>query len=150
MDKSSPSSSHDSNARPYGIFITYMLTCLAVAVFIITKLFVKTGSLDPDRPSRVSHKKQVALFAILAVCSLLSTWSFMFRYFQWSYVNWLAVRSQHDLDLSIKHWGLWLKETSLFKEAWESVIVGHNRYWWSHQIFFFACALGLHSEWKGV
>ncbi len=149
MDKSIPLSNIGSNARPYGIFITYMLTCLAVTVFIIVQLVARTERLRALRPSQLPQKRHVALFAILAALSLLSTWSFMFRYFQWSYDNWLTVRSEHGLDPSVKHWGLWLKETSLFREAWESVIVGHNRYWWSHQIFFFACALGLHSEWKG-
>ncbi|KAF2628797.1 hypothetical protein BU25DRAFT_390707 [Macroventuria anomochaeta] len=150
MNKSIPLNSIDNNARPYGIFMTYLLTCLGVAVFIITKLFEKTERLYTSAPSRLPQKRHVVIFATLATCSLFSTWGFMFQYFQWSYNNWLTVRSQHDLDPTVKHWGLWLKETSLFREAWESVIVGHNRYWWSHQIFYWACALGLHLEWKGV
>lgn len=150
MDKGIPLYGNESNVRPYGIFVTYMSTCLALAVFIILKLFENTEKLHASTPSRLPQRKHVLVFAVLASCSLFSTWSFMFRYFQWSYDNWLTVRSQHDLDLSAKHWGLWLKETSLFREAWESVIIGHNRYWWSHQIFFFASALGLHSEWKGM
>ena len=138
------------NTRPYGIFFSYLGVCLTVAIFIIIKLFEKTEKLYTSAPSQLPPKKHVIIFTMLATCSLLSTWGFMIQYFQWSYDNWLKVRSQHDLDPSVKHWGLWLKETSLFKEAWESVIVGHNRYWWSHQIFFFACALGLHLEWKGT
>lgn len=139
-----------SNGRPYGIFISYMSACLALSVFIIVKLFDKAGKLRAKNPSRLPQKRHILLFAILAAASLISTWSFMFRYFQWSYDNWLYVRSQRNLDLTVKHWGLWLTETSLFREAWESVIIGQNRYWWSHQIFYFASALGLHSEWKGT
>lgn len=150
MNKSDALQENVSNARPYGIFASYMSTCLALSIFIIVKLFDKTEKLHAVDPSRLPQRKQVVLFAVLAAASLLTTWSFMFRYFEWSYDNWLTVRSQHKLDPSVKHWGLWLKETSLFREAWESVIIGHDRYWWSHQIFYFASALGLHSEWKGM
>ncbi|KAF3034600.1 hypothetical protein E8E12_004187 [Didymella heteroderae] len=150
MDKSNALHGSESNTRPYGIFVSYMSTCLALAVFIIVKLFDKTEKLHATNPTQLPKRKHILLFAVLAAASLLSTWSFMFQYFQWSYNQWLAVRSQHDPDPSVKYWGLWLKETSLFREAWESVIVGHDRYWWSHQIFYFASALGLHSEWKGV
>jgi hypothetical protein len=149
MDGVIPLDKMDSNARPYGIFFSYLGVCFAVAVFIIFKLFEKYKTLHESSPAKLPSKKHVRVFALLAACSLLSTWGFMFRYFQWSYQTWLAERSQDNLDPSVKHWGLWLKETSLFKEAWESVIVGHTRYWWSHQIFFFACVLGLHLEWKG-
>jgi magnesium-transporting ATPase (P-type) len=150
MNEHDSAQSSPSNVRPYGIFITYLSTCLAVAVFIITKLVGRRQNLQAAAPSPKPPRTHVVIFAILAACSLLSTWGFMFRYFQWSYDNWLALRSQHGLDPSVKHWGLWLMETSLFKEAWASVVIGHNRYWWSHQIFFFALALGLHSEWKGL
>lgn len=150
MDKGVQPANLDSNARPYGIFFSYLGICLAVAVFIVVRLFQKTKRLYVSAPSKLPLKRHVVIFATLATCSLLSTWGFMFRYFQWSYDNWLAARSQHNLDPSIKHWGLWLKETSLFKEAWASVVVGHNRYWWSHQIFYFAGILGLHLEWKGL
>lgn len=150
MDSSNLAENIAGNARPYGIFFSYLGVCLTVAIFIIIKLFEKTEKLYMSAPTQLPPKRHVIMFTILATCSLLSTWGFMIQYFQWSYDNWLKVRSQHDLDPSVKHWGLWLQETSLFKEAWESVIVGHSRYWWSHQIFFFACALGLHLEWKGT
>lgn len=150
MVKSIPLHSNESNVRPYAIFVTYMAACLALAVFLLIKLLQKTEKLHASTPSVLPRRKYVLLFAALAVGSLFSTWSFMFQYFQWSYDNWFTVRSQHDLDPSVKHWGLWLKETSLFREAWESVVIGQNRYWWSHQIFYFASALGLHSEWKGM
>lgn len=150
MDKSDALQRSVSNARPYGVFVFYMSTCLALSVFIVVKLFNKTEQLYAANPSRLPQRKHVLLFAVLAAASLLSTWSFMFQYFQWSYNNWLTVRSQRDLDPSVRHWGLWLKETLLFREAWESVVIGQNRYWWSHQIFYFASALGLHLEWKGM
>lgn len=150
MDQNSSTTDIDSNIRPYGIFVAYLFTCLAVALFIVSSLLARRQKLRAAALSEQPRTTHVVIFAVLAVCSLLSTWSYMFRYFQWSYDSWLSLRAQYDLDPHVKHWGLWLKETSLFKEAWESVIIGHNRYWWSHQIFFFAAALGLHSEWKGL
>lgn len=59
-------------------------------------------------------------------------------------------RQHYQLTTEMTHWGLWLSETSLFKEAWEAVLVGFARYWWSNQIFFFALALGLDLERKGI
>tara|TARA_R110002003_G_scaffold1926_10_gene23778 strand:+ start:7145 stop:7375 length:231 start_codon:yes stop_codon:yes gene_type:complete len=73
----------------------------------------------------------------------------MFKYFNVSYQTWLMWRSYYELDPHHRHWGLWLRETSLFREAWETVVVGNARYWWSHQIFFFALGLGLYLEQKG-
>lgn len=150
MDKGARVDGIDSNVRPYSIFFGYMGCCLGVTVFIIVKMFEKVETLYASAPSRLPAKRHIILFTTLVVLSLLSTWGFMFQYFQWSYNNWLAVRSQHGLDPSAKHWGLWLKETSLFKEAWLSVVIGRYRYWWSHQIFYFAACLGLHLEWKGA
>jgi magnesium-transporting ATPase (P-type) len=150
MDKDAQLERIDSNARPYAIFFGYLGCCLAVSVFIVMKMFERAEALYTSAPSQLPAKRHVIVFTTLAACSLLSTWGYMFQYFQWSYDNWLAVRSQHDLDPSVRHWGLWLKETSLFKEAWLSVVIGHNRYWWSHQIFYFAACLGLHLEWKGT
>jgi hypothetical protein len=135
-----------SNVRPYAIFCTYMGVCLGLTVFIISRL-VKNYALL--RQTQSPPRRLVILFATLAAGSLLTTWGFMLRYFQFSYETWLVSRVHYDLDPHCKHWGLWLQETSLFKEAWHSVIVGETRFWWSSQIFFFASGLGLYLEQKG-
>jgi len=139
----------DNNARPYVIFVSYMLTCISAAVFIVSKLFQRANALQGST-TKLPPKKHVWLFSILAVGSLLTTWTHMFRYFKASYDSWVMSRSYYELEPQQKHWGLWLKETSLFREAWETVIVGTTRYWWSHQIFFFALGLGLYLEQKGM
>lgn len=139
----------DSNTRPYIIFFSYLATCFAVAVFIILKLARRYSALKQSGVANLPPKKHVYLFAILAAGSILSTWTFMFRYFDWSYKNWLMWRSFYELEPHERHWGLWLRQTGLFREAWEIVIIGNARYWWSHQIFFFALYLGLQLEQKG-
>ena len=146
MDSPLADNGAPSNVRPYTIFFSYMGVCLGLTVFLISRL-VKNYSLL--RQTQSPPKKLIFLFAALAAGSLLTTWGFMLRYFQFSYETWLASRPHYNLDPHCKHWGLWLRETSLFKEAWVSVIAGETRFWWSSQIFFFASGLGLYLEQKG-
>ncbi|KAF2830771.1 hypothetical protein CC86DRAFT_343779 [Ophiobolus disseminans] len=150
MNREPPPEGADTNTRPYLIFFSYMLTCFLVSVFIIAKIFKKYAVLKKSTTASPPPSKHVWLFSILAAGSLLTTWTFMVKYFNVSYQAWLMWRSYYELDPHHRHWGLWLKETSLFHEAWETVVVGNARYWWSHQIFFFALALGLYLEQRGV
>lgn len=140
---------YDNNTRAYSIFYGYLLTCAGLAAFIIHRLLKSYIVLSKSRTARPPPKKHVMVFAALATGSLLTTWYYMLQYFKVSYQTWLMWRSYWELSPDKNHWGIWLRETSLFKEAWELVIVGNARYWWSHQIFFFACALGLALEQKG-
>lgn len=150
MNRKPPPEGADTNTRPYVIFFSYMLTCFSVAVYIIVKITQKHAVLKKSTVNQLPPRKHLWLFASLAAGSLLTTWTYMVKYFNLSYRTWLMWRSYYELDPSHRHWGLWLKETSLFKEAWEIVVVGNARYWWSHQIFFFALGLGLYMEQKGM
>ncbi|KAH7396589.1 hypothetical protein DE146DRAFT_657182 [Phaeosphaeria sp. MPI-PUGE-AT-0046c] len=150
MNRTPPPDGADTNTRPYLIFFSYMSTCFGVAVFIIQRIFKKHAVLKKSTTVSVPPSRDIWLFSILAAGSLLTTWTFMVQYFDMSYKTWLMWRSYYDLDPHHRHWGLWLKETSLFHEAWELVVVGNARYWWSHQIFFFALGLGLYLEQKGI
>lgn len=149
MHREPPPEGSDTNTRPYAIFFSYLLTCLSVAVLIILRLFKRANVLQKSTTAQLPSRSHVWLFSGLALGSLLTTWTYMFQYFKVSYQSWLMWRSYYELEPHHKHWGLWLKETSLFREAWETVIVGNARYWWSHQIFFFALGLGLYLEQKG-
>ena len=149
MHREPPPEGSDTNTRPYVIFFSYLLTCFGVAVFIILKLIQRASVLQKLTTAQPPPRKHVLLFCALAAGSLLTTWAHMFQYFKLSYGQWLMWRSYYKLEPHQNHWGLWLKETSLFREAWESVIIGNARYWWSHQIFFFALGLGLYLEQKG-
>jgi hypothetical protein len=140
----------DNNVRPYTIFFSYLLLCFSLAVFIISKLFQSHSILSKSTTARTPPRKHVQYFTLLAIGSLGTTWYHMFRYFQTSYRTWFMWRSIYELSPDQMHWGLWLRDTSLFREAWETVILGAGRYWWSQQIFFFACALGLYMEQRGM
>jgi hypothetical protein len=150
MNRTPPPDGADTNTRPYLIFFSYMLTCLGVAVFIIQRIVKKNNVLKKSTAAISPPRKHVWLFGALAAGSLITTWGFMVQYFNVSYKTWLMWRSYYELDPHHRHWGLWLRETSLFHEAWELVVVGNARYWWSHQIFFFALGLGLYMEQKGM
>lgn len=44
--------------------------------------------------------------------------------------------NSQDLDASLMpRLELWLQNTKLFREAWETVIETPSRFWWSGQIF---------------
>ncbi|KAF1845439.1 uncharacterized protein K460DRAFT_355260 [Cucurbitaria berberidis CBS 394.84] len=148
--REAPPQGADTNTRPYLIFFSYLGTCVSVTVFIILKILKRYSVLQKSTTAQPPPRKHVWLFTALAVGSLATTWSFMVQYFSISYQTWLMWRSYLELDPHHRHWGLWLRETSLFKEAWETLIVGTARYWWSHQIFFFALGLGLYLEQKGI
>jgi SNF family Na+-dependent transporter len=139
----------DSNTRPYLIFFGYLGTCVLLTLYVIQKLLKNYIVLTKSPTARPPKRKHVLTFIGLAAGSLLTTWYYMVKYFQVSYKTWLMWRSYYEFTDEQNHWGLWLKDTSLFKEAWEIAIVGNARYWWTHQIFFFACALGLALEQKG-
>jgi hypothetical protein len=150
MHKDPPPAGEDTNARAYVIFFSYLGLCLSLSAFIVYKLVQNYNVLSKSTTARLPARAHVRIFAMLAVLSLLTTWYYMFNYFRVSYQAWAMWRSRYEVSQDRMHWGLWLTETSLFREAWETVIVGNARYWWSHQIFFFACGLGLSLEERGM
>ncbi|KAJ4371549.1 hypothetical protein N0V83_004768 [Neocucurbitaria cava] len=101
-------------------------------------------------PQRYQHREAPPAGVDTNTRPYFILFSYLIEYFKISYKTWLMWRSYYELDPHLRHWGLWLKESSLYKEAWETVIVGNARYWWSHQIFFFALGLGLYLEQKGI
>ncbi|KAF2749673.1 hypothetical protein M011DRAFT_438904 [Sporormia fimetaria CBS 119925] len=150
MNKRPVPAGADTNTRPYAIFFSYLAACLFLTLYVVRKLLRNYVVLSKSTTARPPPRKYVLLFVGLAVSSLGTTWYYMIRYFRVSYKVWMMWRSYYDLSDDMMHWGLWLRDTSLFKEAWEIAIVGNARYWWTHQIFFFACALGMALEQKGV
>ncbi|KAF2659949.1 hypothetical protein K491DRAFT_712240 [Lophiostoma macrostomum CBS 122681] len=150
MEKNPPPEGADTNTRAYLIFFGYLGLCASLTIVIVQRLLKSYRILYKSTTARPPPKEYVWLFACLAAGSLGTTWYHMFQFFNISYQQWYTWRSYYDLPAEKLHWGLWLKETSLFKEAWQTAIVGNARYWWTHQIFLFACGLGLDLERRGV
>jgi hypothetical protein len=139
----------DTNGRAYLIFFSYLGLCLFLTNFVVFKILKSYQQLQRSATARLPPRNHVRAFIILAAGSLVTTWYYQYRGFNLSYRTWMMWRSYWDLTPDEMHWGLWLKETSLFQETWMTTIVGNARYWWTHQIFFFACGLSLSLEQLG-
>lgn len=140
----------DTNGRAYLMFVSYLGLCLMLSNFVILKIVKSYRQLRRSEVVRLPPRNHVRAFILLAVGSVVTTWYYQYRAFVVSYQTWMMWRSYWELSPDQMHWGLWLKETSLFKETWQTTIIGNARYWWTHQIFFFACALSLSLEQLGT
>jgi hypothetical protein len=149
VDKETPPAGIDTNGRAYLLFFSYLGLAVSLTAFIVLKLLNSYNVLSKSTTAQLPPRKHVRLFIALAVWSVLTVWYFEIQYFTISYQTWARWRSYYELSPDQMHWGLWLKETSLFNEAWETAVVGNARYWWTNQIFFFACGLGLSLEQRG-
>ena len=141
-----------SNVKPVAILCSYLclaavLTAQILRVLYQAKIRPQTQRQDPHyRPPKSAH---LIIFTTLAVVSLAITWYYMLAFFTLSYQTWTR---NNNVPLPTKLWGsdihlarnedvgglqlgAWLRDTKLFKEAWETVIDGSVRFWWSQQIF---------------
>ncbi|KAF7553474.1 hypothetical protein G7Z17_g3621 [Cylindrodendrum hubeiense] len=131
-----------SNIRPIAILAGYLATAVLLTSWCIAIIRVRLGvatGLSPIGEAR--RRSAMTVFSLLAVVSFATTWYHMFRFFEWSYIQW-AVSSgfeQVSADPNGLHLGQWLRETQLFRQAWASTLETPPRAWWSMQIFGF-CA----------
>jgi hypothetical protein len=147
---------YNSNLRPLSIFGGYLILASALTVLISYSVLYKASrALPPSQDTRQrqsNREKHVQFFAILALISLVTTWYHMLQYFGLSYRVWAHEMGEPvpptlwgengyiafgTLRLAL---GRWLKDTSLFRDAWEIVTERSRRYWWSQQIFLGAAA----------
>lgn len=128
----------ESNIRPLSIFTGYMVLAAA-----LTAICLKTTRSSRSALAGTTRVK-VALFSFLAVVSFGTTWYYMFEFFRWSYIDWATSQSP-ALGPEVYTWsgirlGDWLRQTTLFRQAWVSVLLSPEKAWWSIQIFGF-CAI---------
>ncbi|KAK4056015.1 hypothetical protein OIO90_003010 [Microbotryomycetes sp. JL221] len=107
-----------AHAPLVGYFVIIGGLCLVLAPQI-----VNTSS---SSGSRAQYR---VAFAVLAILSLLSTWTYMFRYFVWSKQD-----AAHSLGLATISSRQWLQQKSLFYEAWHYVCSSVDNWWWSEQL----------------
>jgi hypothetical protein len=143
-----------SNLKPLAIFGGYLLNAIGLTAFLsYFVLYRAFQSLPPSQATRFrasNRKKHVQIFSALAIVSLGVTWYYMLSFFWLSYRSWASemgelvpghfwseyTRGQiQGLEL-----GRWLKDTELFREAWEIASEKSGRYWWTQQIFLGAAA----------
>ncbi|KAK5991755.1 hypothetical protein PT974_07789 [Cladobotryum mycophilum] len=126
----------ESNVRPLAIFTSYMIACSALTARCIS-LLIRRPSTTSTSHHAPAHK--ILIFSSLAALSLATTWYHMFCYFRWSYLDWATLHNLAGPDDPLLL-GRWLRDTSLFKQAWASTLETADRTWWSLQIFGF-CAV---------
>jgi hypothetical protein len=132
-----------SNARPIAILAGYLTTCAVLAAISISSIYRKAAS----SKSTVRRRNAIIVFSALAALSLATTWYHMFRFFQWSYQQWESAQLE-KLDGEL-HLGEWLRDTTLFKQAWVSTLEQPPRAWWSLQIFAFCANWSVMLAWQG-
>lgn len=76
---------------------------------------------------------RVSLFLLLSVISLATTWTYMFKFFFYSYNEW-KLATNYTEPVSLNSISLWLDKVSLFDSAWRQVSVGDWQWLWSHQL----------------
>lgn len=133
-----------SNVRPLSIFTGYMLLAAGLTAKSISVICSQQrASSRRNGPASSAQRRAIVVFSVLASLSLATTWYHMFRYFEWSYDQWAIAQASGvgagDITSTGLRLGEWLRDTSLFKQAWASTLETGPRAWWSLQIFGF-CA----------
>ncbi|RHZ73463.1 hypothetical protein CDV55_107846 [Aspergillus turcosus] len=128
--------------RSLPILIFYLSLASLLAGHACFLVFKRYQSCKTNAQWQSKHSKKLLLFILLACASLASTWFYMFAFFAHSYRSWrgrCTLAQLHELErASLPMKGeLWLRDTQLFKQAWEAVSETPERHWWSGQIFLF-------------
>lgn len=140
------SDTFEPNLRPIAILTSYLCLAFALTALILRTLYQIRTIPRPSQETRTlsrNHRLQIQIIGILAVTSLAVTWSYMFKFFTLSYRTWARDRGISDAfreNSAQLYWGQWLKETSLFRDAWETVTEESKRFWWSQQILLITTA----------
>ncbi|KAL2009055.1 hypothetical protein VTN00DRAFT_7249 [Thermoascus crustaceus] len=131
--------------RSLPILITYLLIALMLTESIVRRLYRRYRYLKSQSQTEwLTRRRNVALFTLLAILSLGSTWYYMFSFFAYSYHDWACERGVLGGNgMDVRKLELWLRDTKLFKEAWETVSETPQRFWWSGQIFLWTVGWSL-------
>lgn len=134
--------------RSLSILIIYLSTCAGIAGALCMGVY-RHYKLRRQQPEwQASHSRQFAIFLVLAGLSLAVTWYHMFSFFAHSYHVWefRLPDPQHAQIITEPFFArceLWLRDTQLFREAWENVSETVERSWWSGQIFLWTAGWSL-------
>jgi len=135
--------------RSFPILVSYLILATALAFNACRTIYgryqARQKGNDWVTPGRRTH---FFIFAVLATLSLGTTWYYMFAFFAQSYRTWEESRVLElqgaEISTSIfPRLELWLRNTKLFREAWETVIETPARFWWSGQIFLWTTGWSL-------
>ncbi|KAF7419568.1 hypothetical protein PC9H_002159 [Pleurotus ostreatus] len=112
------------------------LTVFALYFFCILWLFHLILS-NISKQAFAKSWGQLTLFASLTTLSFAHTWYYMFKFMQWSFVNYEESIYPNTSAPLIERMAQWLVNTQLFKQAWYAVCDGPLNWWWSEQLCLF-------------
>ncbi|KAL4876895.1 hypothetical protein BJY04DRAFT_138231 [Aspergillus karnatakaensis] len=126
--------------RSLFLFFGYLTLITSSSLLCCRTIYTRYGARQKNNDWAIpERRRQFWLFVLLAALSLGSTWYYMINLFFYSYRTWAT--SIVGLPYSgvetplLTRMGLWLKNTKIFQEAWETVSENPFRVWWSGQIF---------------
>jgi len=111
-----------------GVFTTYFL-------IIISLFWIILRTLVPVRVE-IGHKWSSYTFCLLALASFAHTWFYMFQFMAWSFEDY-EKSTITTTEGFTERLGNWLRDTSLFEQAWSFVCFAPVNWWWSEQLCLF-------------
>ncbi|KAL4782802.1 hypothetical protein BJX76DRAFT_331749 [Aspergillus varians] len=131
--------------RSLFLFFGYLSLVTFLASLCCRTIYTRYQARQKKNDWATSQRRTHAfLFVLLAALSLGTTWYYMISFFVHSFNNWstgpkgLPYAATHGAEGSLPlltRMGLWLNDTYIFQEAWETVSKSPARVWWSGQIF---------------
>lgn len=128
------------NHRSLSILSFYLTSCAALTIKILLNIYRRYRTRKTQSDWRRSYGPKFAIFIVLSALSIATTWYYMFAFFAHSYRNWeagqpLLQQALIETAPRLAKLELWLRDSKLFREAWENVFAKPARTWWSGQIF---------------
>lgn len=145
--------------NPYvGILVTYLAAIVALITFALRR------SVRTRYSQQTGNHVHVMLWRGATLVSFASTWFYMIHYLFWSYNAFLErvrltgglVTTMPQCNITGTQGGIlcarikliaillrmadWLRDTSLFQEAWLFVVATEKRWWWSVDVCAFTVA----------
>lgn len=145
--------------NPYvGILVAYLAAIVALVTFALRR------SVRTSYSQQAGNHVHVTLWRVATLISFASTWFYMIRYLFWSYDAFLErvrltgglVTAMPQCNIAGTQGGIlcarvkliavllrmadWLRDTSLFQEAWLYVVATEKRWWWSAEVCAFTVA----------
>lgn len=125
----------DTIIRSFPILLSYLCLAASLTIHSCRTIHSRYQFRQKHNDWAPAQRRQFFIFATLAALSLGATWYYMFAFFAHSYRSWEA-QAGRAVPLSlVPRLEMWLRNTKLFREAWETVMETPARFWWSGQIF---------------
>ncbi|KAF8477555.1 hypothetical protein BDZ91DRAFT_806831 [Kalaharituber pfeilii] len=138
------------NLLSISIFVNYFFNIFVCFAWIFWSILKPVREHRKNGLSTNTNNKSlrasIVTFSLLTLTALSLTWYHMFRLFNLSYTQW-DQNAGPNIPRAI---GYWLRDTKLFEEAYRSVVMTPERWWWSQQIFLVCFGWGVWLSYQGA